>query len=119
MQRIFLTAATALALGAPAFADGALQPDAAVVEAGEEHLIDLDLVSVEELEDATVYFANGEDAGDVVDVRTQDGAIHSLLVHDFDSFETVIDRYLISAEQIAGYEGQERTVILRINNDGG
>lgn len=117
MQRMLLTAVTAAALGAPALAQDADAPDTAVVEAGEENLISLDLVSRDELKGATVYFADGTEAGRVVDISMHEGAIHSLLVHDVDALprESIVDRYRIVADDVIGYTDEEQRVILAIN----
>lgn len=118
MNRILLAAVSATALSAPALADHHDGNGEGDMERDPDALIDMSLVSPDEITGATVYFADGEEAGDVVSYETEDGDVTSLLVHHFD-METVVDRYRITGEDIVGYDAETRRVELRLDSDEG
>ena len=112
MKRLTLSLVSAAALSAPALAQ---DPG----ETYDEHdLIPMELVSEDELYGADVYWADGDDAGRVVHFSTDDGDVTSLLVHNIMPEDSVVDRYRITGEDLAGYDEEQQTVVLRLDQDG-
>ncbi|MGJ3230254.1 MAG: hypothetical protein ACFE0P_00480 [Oceanicaulis sp.] len=108
MKRLTLSLVSAAAMAAPALA----QPAGETWD--EDDLIPMPLVSMEELSGADVYWADGDDAGNVIDVEVEDGDVVSLLVHEMVPDQSVISRYRIMGEDISGYDEDQRTVILKL-----
>ena len=112
MKRLSLALASAAALGAaPAFAQDAGETY------DEDDLIPMELVSEDELIGAKVYWADGDSAGDIVDFRSDDGDVTSILVHEMAPEASLISRYRITGEDITGFSDDQRTVVLSLNED--
>ncbi|MEQ8405157.1 MAG: hypothetical protein RKE49_08665 [Oceanicaulis sp.] len=111
MKRLTLSLASAAALSAPALAQ---DPG----ETHDEHdLIPMELVSEDELYGADVYWADGDDAGRVVSFETDDGDVVSLLVHNMMPEDSIIQRYRITGEDLAGYDEEQKTIVLQLDQD--
>lgn len=111
MKRLALSLVAAAALSAPAIAQQAGE------QYDEDDLIPMVLVSSDELIGAEIYWADGESAGRVMNFETEDGDVTSLLVHDMLPDDSVVSRYRITGEDIAGYDDEQRTIVLRLSED--
>ncbi|MEQ8435117.1 MAG: hypothetical protein RIA71_12845 [Oceanicaulis sp.] len=111
MKRLALSIVSAAALSAPALA----QDDAA--QRDEDELIPMTLVSPAELEGAQVLWSGGDAAGRVVAFETEDGDVTSILVHDMLPDASVVSRYRIVGEDIAGYNETDLRIVLDLDED--
>lgn len=111
MKRLALSLVSAVALSAPAIA----QQTAGQTD--EDELIPMVLVSSDELIGAEIHWADGESAGRVMNFETEDGDVTSLLVHDMLPDDSVVSRYRIVGEDVAGYDEDDRTVVLSLSED--
>ena len=81
----------------------------------DDGLIPIDLVSMEEIKGAEVYYPNGRSIGTVTQINHDDGEIDSLLVYNFLDRESVVGRYRISGDDIGGYDDEAQSIVLGVD----